>query len=313
MRSSAFRAPFRAQWLTVDFLALALVAALLLVGCDGREREEAFKLYEEGRRTLSSYQDTARAEPFFLKALEIDPALIQAHDELAYIHMLKAALLSESRAIHHLRESIRLAPNHIYAHYRLGLITFRKGDFSPALQEFKTTHRLLRGPFGWEPGKEWTNLLLYEGFLMLMHGDVPGAEKSFRRSRSLSPTDFRSPLGLMLVASARGDAAAAERHVREANRLGIPLRDMKEPLAFKALLHVWMGRPERAVATLERAIADLGLERGTERYQQYQKYLAWAFLKAGRAADAQALAPGRRAEELKPSHAEILAMMSGAW
>ncbi|MCB7128087.1 MAG: hypothetical protein J3T61_00925 [Candidatus Brocadiales bacterium] len=300
-------------------MALALVAALLLVGCDGREREEAFKLYGEGRRTLYSYEDTARAESFFLKALEIDPALIQAHDELAYIYMhdtlfLKSnKIFSESRAIHHLRESIRLAPNHIYAHYRLGLITFKKGDFFPALQEFKTTHRLLRGPFGWEPCKEWISLLLYEGFLMLMHGDVPGAEKNFRRSRSLSPTDFRTSLGLVLVASARGDAAAAERHAREANRLGIPLRDMKEPLAFKALLHVWMDRPEQAIATLKGAIANLGLERGTERYQQYQKYLAWAFLKAGRAADAQALAPGRRAEELKPSPAEILTMMSGAW
>ncbi|MDA2932648.1 tetratricopeptide repeat protein, partial [Nitrospinae bacterium AH-259-F20] len=171
--SSIFHPTRRCQWRSVCLWAFVLIAALLLVGCDD-SRVEAHRLYEKGYRN-SHFQkkDPVRAEPLFLKALEIDPTLTQAHVELAEVYRVMGLL--EKRE-HQLREVLRKAPDHVEAHYQLGVIAYEGGDFDLALREFETTHRLLKWPFGWEPGRNWYNLFIYQGFLLSQRGDVHLAE-----------------------------------------------------------------------------------------------------------------------------------------
>lgn len=299
--------PPRTQRGLAGLVAVALVTTLLLIGC--KSREQAHSLYEEARRILRVEGDVVRAEQYFIKALKIDPTLTQAHMGLVHVYSNKYSneLYSESKTIHHLREVLRIAPEHIEAHYQLGVIAFDKEDFPVALREFETTHRLLRWPFGLEPGREWVELFTFEGFLLLERADLLRAEALFGRSRSLYPASYNSHLGLMLVAAGRGDEAAVERHAGEVARLAEP----KDPVAYEGLMHIWTGRAERAIVTLEKEIARMGLidrERPPRRYVRYQKYLAWAYWKAGRVADAQALVPGRQ-DDLAPSPLELLSLL----
>jgi tetratricopeptide (TPR) repeat protein len=290
-------------------MGIALVAALLLVGCNGRE--EAHKLYEEGRRIFRLEEDPSRAVTFFLKALEIDPTLTQAHMELSSIYLRQEFLREREAAILHLREIVRMAPNHIGANYELGRIAFRKGDFALALQRFETTRQLLEWPFGLESDRQWASLNTYEGLVLLFGGDVNRAEVLLRRSLSLNPADRCSRVGILLVAVARGDVAEVERYAGELERLVKP----PDPLAYEGLMHIWMGRPERAIAVFElalakaRAIGEQGARRNALKQfnQRYRKLMAWAYWKAGKPVDARALAPGGL-EDIAPSPHSFLTM-----
>lgn len=210
-----------------------MIAALLLVGCDD-SRGEAHRIYEEGRRVLVMHSDVDKAESLFLKALEVDPTLTQAHYELALLYYgiyhgayygdyygrwksVIGNLSLKNKAVHHIREIFRLSPDHIFAHYQLGIIAIEGGDLDLALREFETTHRLSKGPFGWEPDRSSYQLFIYEGFLLSQRGDVHRAEAILGRAQALNPSgyhDFLSKLQIDLAslyeAQGKHDKAVSE-------------------------------------------------------------------------------------------------------
>ncbi|MDA2915393.1 tetratricopeptide repeat protein [Nitrospinae bacterium AH_259_B05_G02_I21] len=302
MTSSLFRIPLSVQQCLVGLVAITLVAAPLLVGCS--RREEAHRLYEEGYRISHFQKNPVRAEPLFLKALEIDPTLTQAHVGLAEVYRVMGLL--EKRE-HHFREVLRKAPDHIEAHYQLGTFALERGDYSLALQEFETVHRLLRWPFGLEPGKFWIDMLIYKGFLLLNEGDIRRAEVILKQYLSSDPADHRAYLGLMLIAAKRQDMVEAERLVKEVGRF----TNAGDALFYRALLNIWAGRPERAISTLEPALtkaASITDRNQTEAVSwRLRRYLAWAYWKAGRTAEAKALTP-ELPHDPTPSVMKVLAM-----
>jgi tetratricopeptide (TPR) repeat protein len=98
----------------------------------------ALSLCEEslGRpRTLARQ----KAETLLKKAIQIDPALAEAHFQLG---MLYAAKGEYARSIGEYRASIRLNPGRADAHYRLARSLTRIGDRAAAATEFRTFNRL---------------------------------------------------------------------------------------------------------------------------------------------------------------------------
>lgn len=233
LMSSVFHTTHRCQLGSVCLGAFVLIAALLLVGCDD-SRGEAHRIYEEGRRVLVMHSDVDKAESLFLKALEVDPTSTQAHYELALLYYgiyhgayygdyygrwksVIGNLSLKNKAVHHIREIFRLSPDHIFAHYQLGIIAIEGGDLDLALREFETTHRLSKGPFGWEPDRSSYQLFIYKGFLLSQRGDVHRAEAILGRAQALNPSgyhDFLSKLQIDLAslyeAQGKHDKAVSE-------------------------------------------------------------------------------------------------------
>lgn len=227
--ASVFHTTRRCQLGSVCLGAFVLIAALLLVGCDD-SRGEARKIYEEGRRVLM-HNDMDKAESLFFKALEVDPTSTQAHYELALLYYTKwkamrGSVSLKNKAVHHIREILRLSPDHISAHYQLGIIAIEGGDFDLALREFETTHRLSKGPFGWEPGRSSYNLFIYEGLLLSQRGDVHRAEAILGRAQALNPSGYHESLAVLhrdlaLLYRAQGKEDEAEKLLERAKRIEV--------------------------------------------------------------------------------------------
>ena len=202
------------------------------------------------------YTEPARAESLLLQALEINPTLTQARSALVAIYMGNE-MVSKSKALHQLHETIRVAPNHVYSHYQLGKIAFDDGDFDLALREFEITHRLLKRPFGQEPDK-WYDSLLYEAFLLLERGDVSQAEAIIKRTRSIKPADFYSRLADLYLKQRK--YVQAEPLLKRAlaideKTLGPDHPDVAKTLNNLAVLYLKQRNYAQAEAIYKRALA----------------------------------------------------------
>ncbi|MDA2916307.1 tetratricopeptide repeat protein, partial [Nitrospinae bacterium AH_259_B05_G02_I21] len=291
--------------------AFVLTAAFVLIGCEGRE--EAYKLYQEGHRFLYVQDDRDRAIHFFLKALESDPTLSQAHMGLANAYWRKGLL--EKRK-HHLREAIRVAPNHIEAHYQLGVIAYKDGAFDLALREFETTHRLLKVPFGWEPGKRSYKLFMYEGFLLLGRGDVLRAEAILGQAQALRPTDYHRTLAGLY--RAQGKYAEAKPLYKRAlaireKVLGPDHPDVAEALYELARFYRAQGKYAEAEPLYKRALAIREKALGPDHPHHYLivttlEELGHLYEKMGREDEAEPLykrALAIREKALGPDHPDV--------
>lgn len=295
---------------TLVLLALLLVAT---AGC--KKRHKALELYREGYRVFRFEVDPGRAEGILQKALEVDPTLTQAHVELAVIHMYDdgpgSKTYSLSKAEQHLREAVRLAPDHIYAHYWLGKVAYAKGEFDEALREFDTTTKLLEWPFGSDLSGNWMELYLFKGLIQLDAGDFAGAEASLEKYNSFSPNRYYYLAGMAFAAEARGDRARAEALTEKL----LGKFALAEPAAYLGLVEVFRGKPERAADIFKgrlKKLDDTSRPQNVELDEKtlylrhsYRRLLAWAYMKAGRPEEAKGLEVGEKSDH-PPSTFEVL-------
>lgn len=317
MASKTFSPSFSFRRLLAALGIISVAAFIGLAGC--KRRSEAFKVYEEGRSARRHEKDLVRAEQLLLKSIDMDPGMTQPQIELAEMYLdlsnEGAEWYSEDKAVNHLKETLRLVPNHVGAHYLMGVVAMRRGDFSLALEEFGAARRSMEGPLDVMRPPMWKEVVCLEGILLLDKGDFSRAEADFEEYRSQGRNQKCYYFGMLLAAAKRGENAELERYASWVSSHGEP----RESKAYEGLLHIWRGEPGKAIDIFEKRVEQLegdipGIDLFTKkrlyqrRHKLYRQILAWAYWKAGRTEDAHALHPGSL-EGLDPSAAEIFTLV----
>jgi tetratricopeptide (TPR) repeat protein len=286
-------------------LFLAVAALLFAPGCKGSS-SEAFRLLEEGKRALLIQGDRRQAELLLRKALEIEPRLTQARMVLVQIYEQEGPS-SREKLLRELREVLRIAPNHIFAHYRLALAHLWGGELEEAFQELEKTQELLKGPLNLGLDGVWAPLLAYKAFLLLEKGQFDAAQEALRQAYSLKPSDPRVLLGLVVASARRADWDALEGYASGFSKQVEPGRGR----ALEGLIAIWKGEPQRAADIFERVLAESSsLPSKSPQRRTYERFLAWALWEAGQGSKAREIFPDGP-EGLEPSPVEILFFFYG--
>jgi protein O-mannosyl-transferase len=150
---------------------------------------------------------TALAEQEWRAAAALAPGAAVAFDNLG---LLLTSQEQYDEALADLKLALQLDPGDNFAHRNLGNLYYKLGRPQEAEQEFKTALSLL--PFDAGASEQLGQLYLDEG-------RFPEAEKLFRGSLEVRPS-FAAWLGLGTSRWRQGDAAEAERDLKNAEALG---------------------------------------------------------------------------------------------
>ncbi len=176
-----------------------------------------------------------------------------------------------------LRNTIRSAPNNAAAHYRLGQVDQRVGDYLAAEKELKTAREqgfearlinpllaqaymaqghyreLLRDfPVQGLPGEQAAVLLTQRALAQLSLGDLPSALNSATEAERLTPNSLEPPMAAARILVARNDFDAAQVKVDRA--LQINARSV-EAMIMRGQLSNVKGDRTRAITDFDAALA----------------------------------------------------------
>lgn len=171
----------------------------------------------------------AEAEPFYRRAVELDPDFTQAWMNLGLAILMQRrpdeALLCQ-------REALRLDPDSADAHNNLGMIHYTKGNIAEAESCFRSALRLY---------PDHPNATLNLGSVRQTLNHVEDAEALFRRAMTLGADPGRTKSNLSLALMEQGRPEQAEALLREALA---ERPDYPEAQANLALALLTMGRLE---------------------------------------------------------------------
>jgi len=178
------------------------------------------------------------ALPAATKALELAPALAEAHASLGLIRHNQGDYALAERA---LERAIELNPNYTMAHVWHGLVLTSQGRYREAAAHMRDAFRL-------DPLSPIINANV--GFDALRFGDATEAEARFAAAIEIDPA-FQVPYsGMARLHAARGAPGEALRWIDQAVARA-PTRTFY--LARRALILAQLGRIEEAVAAIEAA------------------------------------------------------------
>ena len=229
---------------------------------------EAYELYAKGRYWM--WTDTARAEPFFRRALERDPRFAAAWAGIADMWLLRGRYsnyapgerLEKARAA--ALKAVALDPELADGHAALAQVyADRDWDWSRAEREYLRALEL-------NPNSD----VAHGGYayLLLFRRDFDGALEHVRRATDVDPLSpaWSVLRGLVLYCSGRNDEAI--RYLQQ----DLALHPQRIPtLLHLGMVHTVSGKPETGLATFEKALA-LGANR-----PQFLPLAAFAHAKAG--------------------------------
>jgi protein O-mannosyl-transferase len=128
--------------------------------------------------------DPQHAIPHFERALQLDPARVEAHVNMASAYL---ALNRPAEALQHSSTAVRLAPESPEAHNDQALALVALGQDSPAIGEFEAALRI-------NPNLASAHYNL--GHLWLRHGQPAGAIQYFQRALAVEPNYVEPRIGL---------------------------------------------------------------------------------------------------------------------
>jgi Tfp pilus assembly protein PilF len=170
--------------------------------------------YRLTRGTLHLYdQDYRSAERDTLRALELDPSLAEAHNNLGLIYMAQDRLSEAAAQFRKALENLSYPTPEIAA-YNLGMVSYKLGDYAVAKEAYERSLAILpNNPEGqFELGMCYARL-----------GRLVEAEKAFSAAVKLRPDVARTryELGMVLFKlGRRGEAAVQFRRVVELDPSG---------------------------------------------------------------------------------------------
>lgn len=147
------------------------------------------------------------AEAFFSRAVRSDRALVGAHMNLAYLHLLKGEPEKSAASLH---EVLRLEPANADAGYRLAWLLFSQGRFEECIALVEKLKRT-------QPLAAPTLAVLGEAYLR--RGDAPQAETSYLLALDRDGANADALLGLAQLAQLRGDAKNVSLYLERASGL----------------------------------------------------------------------------------------------
>lgn len=186
--------------------------------------------------------DYPEAEAAFKKAIELHPAIADAHHY--YATTLLAPLGRFEEAEHQLRLALAIDSGALVPNTGLAIVYYLRGDNEAALEQFEATLALSPQYYGAH------RMMAYA---LLRQGDVSEAVSLLESAQSLAQGDSRLASALAYCYGAAGrraqaeailaelEAAAAERYVASYDR---------------AMIHLGLGRLDEAAALLEHAIGE---------------------------------------------------------
>lgn len=162
-------------------------------------------------------------EPFFRRALQLDPFLWTAHANLA---LLLTDQGRRDEAVFHFAKAARLEPRNAANHYEYALTLAQLNRFEESRTEAEAALR--QGP----DLAEAHELL---GGLRARDGDFDAALTHYEAAVRIKPNFFRAQLDLGIALAARGDAARAAVHLRVAAKGTDPKIAGRAQTALRAL------------------------------------------------------------------------------
>jgi tetratricopeptide (TPR) repeat protein len=192
--------------------ALAWNKSLVVRMPDGVQRRLAVQTALLKAQTAEQQGDATAAMGFYRQALELDPTLVEAHNNLGNL-LNEAGAEPEALAQYH--AAINLAPAEPRAHENLGTLLLKLGRFDEAMQQYQQAENL-------QPGDPHVFFLI--GKARLHHGQSTEAAAQFRRALELDANDPQSLtfLARILATDANPtnrDGAAAVALAEKANTL----------------------------------------------------------------------------------------------
>jgi tetratricopeptide (TPR) repeat protein len=146
----------------------------------------------------------AESEPFFQKAIELQPKYGDARYNLGYV-MIRLDRMEEGTR--QLREAIWLEPENYMAHNNLGIAYLLQENYPQAIRHFQESLRL-------RPDFETTRNNL--GVALKNQGDLDGAAREFAEAIRLRPDFAEAYNNLGLTLKEQGRLAEAANHYRRA-------------------------------------------------------------------------------------------------
>ncbi len=181
----------------------ALILALLLAQSPDHPAETYLA---DGLKALDANQPAA-AEPFLRKAVDANPADLQAEFNLA---LVLGMLGKDAEAVPVYRKTLELKPALYEANLNLGIILLRDkqpGDALPLLKEASET----------KPA-EYRSQVFY-GQALLDTGDFAQAEQHFRTAQGINTNAAAAPLGIARSLLKQGKLAESASYFRTAASL----------------------------------------------------------------------------------------------
>jgi serine/threonine protein kinase len=147
-------------------------------------------------------------------AIELNPNLPAAHTGLGLVYRDKGWI---DQAITELKRATELDPNLALAHYNLGILYGRKGWFDQAITELKRATEL-------DPNRSETHVNL--GIAYAEKGWFDQAITELKRAIELDPNNAKAHSHLALTGYCSRRFDLAWKHVRIAERLGMPTQNI---------------------------------------------------------------------------------------
>jgi Flp pilus assembly protein TadD len=185
----------------------------------------------------ASQSRLTEAETLFARAIRIDPRMVGAHLNLAYLYLLKGA---PDKTISQLKEVLSLDPNHSEALHKLARLLLLQGRPDECINLIEKSTQPLP-----------VTLLVMRGEAYLKKGDADKAEESFRAAlekQSIAPDAL---LGLAQVSQLRGDAKASADYLYRVRQMSAASPDLLYKLGVAALKS---GAYDEANSSFEQAI-----------------------------------------------------------
>ena len=186
----------------------------------------------------ASQKRLIEAEKLFMQAIRIDPRIVGAHLNLAYLYLLKG---TPDKTILELKEVLHLEPNHSEALHKLARLLLQQGRPDECIS-------LLETPIQSTPS---VALLVMRGEAYLKKGDAAKAEESFLAALGRQGTAPDALLGLARVSQLRGDAKATSYYLSRARESAGESPDVLYKLGVAVLK---TGAYDEAKSLLEQAI-----------------------------------------------------------
>jgi len=177
------------------------------------------------------------AETLFARAVRLDPQLVGAHMNLAYLYLLKGA---PEKTIAELNAVLSLDPNNPEALYKLARLLLSQGHLDDCIKVIEKS-----------PLSQSSAFLVVLGDAYLRKDDADKAEASYRLALNNQADAADALLGLTQVSQLRGDQKTAALYLSRAKELVGNAPDLLYRYALAALKS---GRYEEAQLALEQAV-----------------------------------------------------------
>jgi tetratricopeptide (TPR) repeat protein len=222
---------------------------------DGLERIEPQFLndYSYARAGFVCEQtgDIDRAIENYTKALRLNPENVHAHERLGYLLCTRKGNVAQG--LPHCREAVRLRPDYGEAHFVLGCVLFSQGDTEEALAHFRASLKGLNEAT--DPA--YTPMAVHSllGSALLLHNDLAASAEQFREAVRLNPQVAEVRLYLAIALARQGLTEEPLAEYRAACRLKPELDQTPDLHDLLSLNLAKAGRFQEAVQEARKALA----------------------------------------------------------